>query len=184
MATTQPSSKHPDRPARPAYFKDLLLLFAVPAGITFILALVVYVPRLLAHPRYDFIYSSCDTYSCSDSYHVQSGQLVQTNANDNTSDFGDERETELYYYDVSEASARRLTYAEASALRLDGSSKSPDGYTLTSGTQGGGFLFWDNYDYRWYLADGLKKKPIDFGQLGGGDYASDPEFLGWVASKD
>lgn len=57
---------------KPNYFKDLLLLFAVPTSIAVFAALVIYIPQLIAHPKYDFIYSACETYACDTSFTVDS----------------------------------------------------------------------------------------------------------------
>lgn len=160
---------------RSSHLKDLFLLFAVPIGIAIIAALIVYVPRFLAHPTYDFIYSTCNDYSCKDSYTVDKDGHVTTQYN--TLDLDYYRGTvSLRYYDASRDSTRGITLEEAKRYKLDTSSKSPDGYTLAQANEGGsGFLFWRDYDDGWYLQDGAKKRKVDLATN-----SMSVTFLGWV----
>ncbi|HJQ08173.1 MAG TPA: hypothetical protein VJ836_01675 [Candidatus Saccharimonadales bacterium] len=162
-----------------SYFKDLFLLFAIPAAIAVFAALVIYVPRFLANPKYDFIYSVCDDYRCRDSYSVDTNGYVTwgvSNAPDQ--DYYD-RTASLRYYDSANEATKSLTLEEARRYTLNTSSKSPDGYTLDKGSSGSGFLFWDNYDESWYLKNGAKKKKVALTN-NGSYHTHEVTFLGWV----
>ena len=151
-----------------------MLLFAVPLAIAVIVAAVIYVPRLLANPKYDFIYVDCDGYSCRDAFQVNDGRIVK---NDSDPEFYDAMK--LRYYDVSDGSSRELTTAEARNYRIINSSKSPDGYSIARESASGGFLFWSNSSEGWYLKNGAATKKVEL-SYSGSYYSSDIKFLGWV----
>lgn len=162
-----------------SHLKDLLLLFAIPIGIAVFAAAVIYIPRLLANPKSDFIYSTCDDYRCRSSYSVDSsGNVIQNYSSSQNLDYYD-RNAELRYYDSSNDSTRSITLEEAKRFRLNTSSKSTDGYTLSRESTDSGFLFWGDYDQGWYLKNGAKKKKVE---LTNNDsyYSRDVQFLGWV----
>lgn len=160
-----------------SHLKDLLLLFAIPIGIAIVAAAAVYVPRLLAHPSYDFIYSVCNDYRCKNSYSVDAAGHVAQDSSDLDS-YADHRAS-LRYYDSSDNSFKNLALEEARKYQLDTSSKSPDGYTLTKNNSGSGFLFWGDYSEGWYLKDGAKKKKVEVTATDS-YYSPTVTFLGWV----
>jgi len=163
--------------------KDLLLLFAIPIAIAVFAAAVIYVPRLFVNPKYDFIYSTCDDYSCRNSYSIDStGYVSQDYSNSSNSDYYNRtynRTASLRYYDSSNDSTRSLTLEEARRYHLNTSSKSPDGYTLARESSSSGFLFWGDYDEGWYLKNGAKKKKVELTTTGS-YYSRDARLLGWV----
>lgn len=159
------------------HLKDIALLFAIPLTIALIAAAVVYVPRLLANPAYDFIYATCGDYYCSPLYTVdQSGRIVSQPQPDS---FLHPRASQLRYYDSAKGSFRDISPEEAVKYSLLTDSKSPDGYTLTKETSRSGFLFWSTYDGGWYLVDGAKKKNVTL-TAGNTVNRDDIKFLGWV----
>jgi hypothetical protein len=168
---------------KPSYVKDLVLLFAIPASIAIIAALAVYVPRLMAHPQYDFIYAACDSYSCENSFSVNADGLVTESfgaQSEIISPYSNQSQNEtLRYYDARTDSTRSITLEQTRSYSLNTSSRSPDGYTLSQPDSGSGFLFWDNYDQGWYLKNGAKRKKVDLLQTRS-YYSSDVTFLGWV----
>lgn len=165
---------------QPNRTKDLILFFAVPLAVVAIAMLIVYIPRLLASPQYDFIYSVCARYECDTDYKVDSlGNITQETDN---SGYRSDGVASLRYYDTKNNSFKNLGSSEANQYRLNTSSKSPDGYTLSRDSSGGGgFLFWgSSSDSGWYLKNGMLKQQVDF-SLAGYDYYSDNiNFLGWV----
>ena len=161
---------------KPNHLKDLLLLFGVPIAIAVFSALVIYTPRLLANPEYDFIYAHCPDYGCANTFSVDgSGSITEQS----TSRDYYRGNMELYYYDVKKDSSKRLDRYQARGYDLDTSSKSPDGYAFIRETSSGGFLFWDEQNDGWYLKNGAKKKRIDLG-INDSYYSSEIKFLGWV----
>jgi hypothetical protein len=164
---------------RNSYLKDLVLLFAVPIAVAIFAAVVIYIPRVWANPKYDFIYSVCDNYSCRDSYSVDATGYVTQNYLDSSKLDYYYRNVSLRYYDAADDSTRSITLGEARRYRLDRSSKSPDGYTLSREHSTSGFLFWGDYDEGWYLKNGAKKKKVEL-ISGGSYYSGDVNFLGWI----
>lgn len=170
-----PSAKN-----KPSHLKDLLLLFAVPAGIALLAAIIIYTPRLFANPTYDFIYSYCASYSCRDDYRVDSAGFVVYGGLSQADNFNNpDRRASLRYYDARTNSTKGISLEEVQKYTLDASSRSPDGYALSREERSGGFLFWGDYGHAWYLKDGLKKKSIDL-SVSGPSYTTQVEFLGWV----
>ncbi len=161
---------------RPGYVKDLVLLFTIPIGIAILAAAAVYVPRILAQPKTDFIYARC-SYDCSGA-----GVDVDSTGHVVVSDgFEDDflPTPTLHYYDAKDDMTRSLSFDESQRYRLNTSSKSPDGYNLVRESGGGGFLFWDEDSSGWLLKNGMKNRKLE---LDGGAlrYSGDVKFLGWV----
>lgn len=170
------ANKTVKNPNQPSHLKDLILLFAIPIGIAVFAAIVVYAPRLFAHPKYDFIYSVCSSYDCSYDFNVDgSGYVSQYSTN---RDYYNGTST-LRYYHANDDSTRSLTLEEARRYQLNTSSKSPDGYILAREESGSGFLFWGNYDSGWYLKNGAKKKKVEL-STNASYYSRDVKFLGWI----
>lgn len=160
-------------------FKDLVLFFSIPIGIALFAAAAIYIPRLLANPKYDFVYSLCSSYTCRDGYTVDNtGRVINEPIPPSSSRFSSDTST-LRYYDIKSDSTRSLTLEEAQKYRLNTSSKSPDGYSLSKENRSSGFLFWSSGSEGWSLKDGVKKKNIEL--FNDGSYSSrDITFLGWV----
>ncbi len=163
---------------QPSHLKDLMLLFAFPVGIAIVVAVVIYIPRLLAKPKYDFIYSLCNSYSCDNTYEVNSFGGITEHMDAREYDSSSDRAV-LRYYDATTDSTRSLSTAEAGRYRLNTSSKSPDGYVLSGEEGESGFLFWSDHQSGWYLKDGLKKKSVELSAQRSYS-SSEIEFLGWV----
>jgi hypothetical protein len=171
-------AKH-QKSKQPSHLKDLLLLFSIPVGIAVLAAGVVYLPRVFAHPKYDFIYSYCNNYSCKDSYSVDSnGYVAKGTADPKYTDYYDSAAM-LRYYDAESDSTKSLSFEEVLRHKLDTSSKSPDGYSLSRGDDSSGFLFVDRGAPGWYLKNGLKQKKVDLA-TSNTYYSDQVRFLGWI----
>lgn len=158
--------------------RDIILLISVPLALIAILAAVVYVPRWMANPSYDFIYSVCESYRCSQRASVTNGVLVIEERGGDSNVRFDDPSLQLRYYDVSERSSRALTAEEAQQFKLDSASRSPDGYTLTRESSSSGFLFWSDSSSGWVLKDGLRKKSVELERQY--SYGNSITFIGWV----
>ncbi|HSX47288.1 MAG TPA: hypothetical protein VLF63_00795 [Patescibacteria group bacterium] len=167
------------KPKNNSHLKDLILLFAVPIGVAVFAAAVIYIPRLLANPKHDFIYYVCD-YSCRDTYSVDtSGYIYQNYTNSYSTLNSYNQNDNLNYYNVTTDSSKKLTIDEAKQYRLDTNTKSQDGYVLKRESSSGGFLFWGDYEDGWYLQNGAKKKKVDL-STNNSYYSGNINFLGWV----
>lgn len=161
---------------KPNHLKDLILLFAIPIGITIFAVIAVYVPQLFANPKSDFIYSICNNYSCRHSFNVDSsGYVSQYNR---SRDYPYDTSI-LRYYSAKDDSTKILTLEEAKRYRLNTSSKSPDGYSLAREDGDSGFLFWGKYKPSWYLKNGVKKNRVEL-STDDSYYSQDVKFLGWT----
>lgn len=154
------------------HIRDILLLFSIPIGIIAVLIAFLYVPRLFAHPAYDFIY--CEGYKCDDRFSVDPNGNLQVAPEDDRR-YSYSYDADLFYYDVQRDATRPLQADEATRYRLDATSKSPDGYTLKYSSGGGGLLFWGGGQRSWSLNKGLASKPLEIDVRYG-----DNTFIGWV----
>ena len=161
---------------KPNHLKDLLLLFAIPIAIVVFASAIIYVPRLLANPEYDFIYAVCDDYPCKNDYSIDSSGKVTMTKYD--SDY-DNLYAQIRYYDASSDSTQPLTFEQSQQYKLNASSKSPDGYSLNKESNNRVFLFGGNYDEGWYLQNGMKKKRVELSNTESYTYRN-VKFLGWV----
>ncbi len=173
-------TSHPPSPRNTSStLKDLLLLFGIPVAVIVLAIGIVYLPRLFAHPGYDFIYSSCADYSCNGSFTVDSAGTVS--ATPSASRYYDQYPARtLYYYDIATDTSRQIDIAEARAYHLVGTTTSPDGYQLERSAHDGGFFFWGSTARTdaWYLADGAKKRHVT---ITSENRSNQIDLVGWVA---
>lgn len=189
MCYTQLMAKKADKPAtspqkmvKPNPLKDFALLMAIPAAIILIVALFTYIPRLLASPDYDFVYASCDTYSCSGNRYVVRNNTIESRQPNTENEYGYSSDRVLYYHDTSENSSREISLADAQQYSIDSNTRSPDGYKLErSNSSSGFFLLWYDEDNEWELVNGSQKKTVDL-ERSSRYYYDDVEFVGWVTA--
>ena len=167
--------RHAPEPKPHSVTKEFLLFLSIPLAVILILAIVLQGPSLFAKPKYDFIYSLCQDYSCDGSYIVNAEGRMTYEQNDS----GYSDTPTLYYYSEVQHSTRQITSTEANGYALNSSNVSPDGYTLWQNNGAdNGFLFWGSGgDGNWYLKDGAKKKQLN---LTTGSYGEGVHFLGWI----
>lgn len=172
----------PPVPKAPSVKKDFLLFISIPAGIIFLVVLVLVVPSLFAKPQYDFIYSSCPGYECA-------GIVVGKDGLDRTNGWSSfesgtregRPDPDLYYYNIRKNASKKISFAEADTYTLDSSNISPEGYSLARGNgSDGGFLLWGyDSDDQWYIKkSSLQKKPLNVES--GYRYSSSLTLIGWV----
>lgn len=168
---------------KPTYAKDLFLLFAIPLSIAIIAAVIVYVPRLLANPTYDFVYAVCEDYKCRNNYVLdESGKIIEQPISQDDRPLYAPASAKLFYYDVSRDVSRQITYSEAQKYVLINASKSPDGYVLKHESTGGGLFFGRDYDESWYLQSGIRRAKLD---LTTNTYYSDNvTVIGWLTHEN
>lgn len=132
-------------------FKDpVLVIIFLPVGFLLLIALIVYVPRMLANPQYDFLYvdSSNARYNSlgtlAANYEIERGQLTVKVDSDRARELVEEHyddyslrnryqmfeSAQLYVYDVSQGERRKISIDEAIDLELSDDDVSPDGFSL------------------------------------------------------
>jgi hypothetical protein len=169
--------EHPVTPDSHSVRRDFLIFISVPLLVIIVVAAILQGPSLFAKPKYDFIYSLCQSYDCGSAYTIGSAGAVILQQNDTL--YGGSATPTLYYYSEANNSTRRISTDQANSYRLDTSNVSPDGYTLWQNNDSSGGLFWDNSgDGSWYLKHGAKKKQLNL--VTNSAYGSDVQFLGWV----
>ena len=177
LITAFKHKEYMSKPKNNNHIKDLILLFSIPIGIALFAAAAIYLPRLMANPKHDMIYSLCDSYRCTNSYSTDAnGKIVRTDTDENSKYYD---AASLYYYDAANDSTRILSIEEANKYSLNTSSKSPDGYALVQENSSSGFLFWSDSDDDWYLKVGAKKKKVQLTNTGSNS-SSEIKFLGWI----
>ncbi|HEU0266205.1 MAG TPA: hypothetical protein VFQ70_01100 [Candidatus Saccharimonadaceae bacterium] len=154
------------------HIRDLFLLFAVPIAVAIIVAIVLIVPHLFAHPKYDFIY--CSGYDCQSNYSVSSSGILTPVKE---SQYSPLDPSSLYFYNIATDAAQPLTLKQAARYHLSQTSKSPDGYTFQSDSSDSGFLFWggNSGTITYKLRNGAAIKSVNL--LGDN---SNINFIGWV----
>lgn len=189
MAAHSAATASATPPKSPSSMKrEFLLFMSIPAGIILLVILFLFVPRLLARPVYDFIYTYCPDYDCYNMVVDSSGIIANPNPSNpfnNSLRNGYENTyrrnaPDIYYYDIKQDAARRISLSEAGGYRLNSTSVAPDGYRLQQSTDsGGGFLLWGySGDYQWYLQKGsLTKKSL---HLEPQNSYHDIKLVGWV----
>lgn len=181
----------------------LVLAFALPTALIFVVALSTYLPSVFLKTSYDFIYSSCTDgtnyyypYNCNQylqkRYAVENGKLTvnqvdltQDNDKDGTPDFKETYAGRIFYHDTAKNESHEITVEEARALTLNGLLTSPDGVTVSGhyGNSGGDFpfMFGGGSSYGYFLTKGRSRSKINL--INNTDryyYQDNFRFIGWV----
>lgn len=178
--------------------RDLVLLISIPFTLFVIAAAAIYGPRLFAHPQTDFLYVQCVNYRCTNEYIVTAEGVLTTSKEqalrnalkDIDSDGGSTADSleyesdgrmafqDIYYYDASKDTSKKISLADAKKLVLDASISSPEGYTLEKRSNSGGLLFYSgDMSEQWQLSKGMLQKPVSLARQG--NY-TDIELIGWI----
>lgn len=138
---------------------SLWLGLAIPLVMMLFIALSIYVPRIFDDtppPATDFLYTS--NASSWGNYSMQDNEVVW-NKYDRNNPRGDK--PRLYVYNVSEASSREVSFAEAQQLSLDSRQVSPDGYRTERSRRHGVFFFDGGSARQIYLIKGRAAHKLD-----------------------
>ena len=172
--------------------KPLLIALAIPVLFVTMVATVLIISRIYSDPpTYSFLYTLGNEWTASFEYRVIAGK-VQKVARNNCPQQCSHTSTEplLYLYDTKANQSRQLTMEETSALKLDPSQQSPDGYRVVRGNNGSRGLILSistSYDYsaaNMYLSGAGGQFPINMAVSGsslGYSYGyGNSSFIGWV----
>jgi hypothetical protein len=177
---------------------SLVVAIALPVLAILFIAGAVYLPGLFEQPKYDFIYSRYDSnpyiYSGEPaSFTVKDGKLIKIQ----TLYSGEDRpkvidtstgmpiapvEPTLHYYDIDTNTSRPLVLQETSSMKLDGTLRSPDGFEIRQGNNGGGaFPFFYNgpTPSSMYIVGKYSSNKLDI-ELNSTDYWGSIRFVAWV----
>lgn len=92
----------------------------------------------------------------------------------------------FFVHDVSENTSREIQADEAMSLLLDGSVRSPDGFTIESSRRSGWFIFGYGRDYRsrYLINESYSEKLKLETNTGNYNYYWNFQFLGWVTGDE
>lgn len=141
----------------------------------------VFVPAWITDPpQTDFLFAH-GNYNYTTHYEMQGSTLTKVDIPAPKDDpyYRPEPPPALYRYDVQEDRATPVTFEEAKALKLDGSTRSPDGFTIGRGHSDRGVfpIFFDGGSYGEYaLKKGAYSKSITLPEQGYWNF----QFLAWI----
>lgn len=167
---------------------SLILGVAIPLLMIVAVACAIYLPGLFVKPTYDFVYTLGSDIYYSPYYEVENGKIVKRPAQyqGNTEQVFkpplQPSDPKLYYYDMDKDETHELTLEEAQKYELDTNIKSPEGFEITTGSNGGFFPFSDyerNYNARFLKGKGFSKK-LEISNTSP-YYYYNFRFLGWVS---
>lgn len=172
-------------PPKKSNIRDIAILFAIPIVIALFAVIATFLPRAMANPKYDFIYVSCK-YDCQPTYRVDDDGRIRSDTNLKKLELGSSAlrdpeylsNTSMYYFSTREDSSKLISIETARQYKLDPSSKSPDGYSLTRNNSSGGFFTSEAYNNGWYLKNGMLSKPLE--SLEKSYYSNNIILVGWV----
>jgi hypothetical protein len=166
----------------------LIIGLCIPVLMIVLMAGAIYLPRLFVDvdpPRFDFLYTV--GYPRDVCYVVEDGRLLR---NEGTTDcrwtsYPGHPPLQLFVHHVADNVSEQLSFEEASALKLDTSALSPDGFELTYGRKSELFfpMFSSRDSSKRYLQkDGLTVK-LDLEMSAGLGNLHTLRFLGWIEEE-
>lgn len=168
--------------------KNISLVIGITIPVLMIVLIIasIYLPRYFIHPKYDFLYVLGDEYYYvgGQQYFVKEGRLIRIESKKDEKPHPDQPRSErpLYVFDINKDESREVSFDEAQKLNLNGNIKSPDGFEVTHGQRGDGFLFfWSTVpDHNSvYLKGNSFSKKLNV-QVREVYYDSNFRFLGWI----
>ena len=202
-AGVKPSRVH----SKPRSVWVLVLLFGSPILLFTGLVALIYVPRLLASPKYDFVYSTCQTYRCNNYKFDDSGKIIETKksgvnivvpdggdyqmeyldqdavaVDDTATNYTSAPYPKLYVYKQSDDSTSEINVDEYNTLKLNRNKISSDGYKLERTNFGGSVIVGYSSNVKtWSRKKGIASKPVSLNNNESHYYSdSDVKFLGWI----
>lgn len=169
-------------------YASLIVGIAIPVFMIIAVAATIYLPRFLAHPSFDFVFTVDGSYSNQTTYFVNDQGKLQKAPIKPSTDTGAVYYSPplpqiLYLYDAQKSVVREISFDEASHLHINTASESPDGFMVTSSDDdmyNGIFpiIFGGNstYNARYLTGHGYRLRV----QIPDNGYMYSFTFLGWV----
>jgi hypothetical protein len=167
----------------------LIIGLSIPVAMMLFMAVAINGPRwfnTVEPPLYDFLYTTGqhNPYAI---YSVDNGRLtLQEKPVPEGESATIQYPMHFFVHDVSENSSREIQAEEAMQLVLDGSLRSPDGFTIETGRRSGWFIFGYGRDYRSrYLVNASFSEKLKLESSSGNySYYWNFQFLGWVIADE
>ena len=163
----------------------LIIGLSIPVAMILFIAVAINGPRWFSTTepaQFDFLYTTGQPNPYV-TYLVDNGRLV---AKESTLPEGSnvpaQEPVHFFLHDVSENTSREIQEEEAMRLGLDGSNRSPDGFTIVNGRRRGWFIFGysrSNYD-RYLVNESFSEKLKLETHAGNYNYYWNFRLLGWV----
>jgi hypothetical protein len=161
---------------------SLIVGIAIPIFMIVLIAVSIYLPSFFAPaPQYNFLYATEDYYGRE--YGVEKGTLVKYEVK--YPEHHTPSPAKLFVYDVSAKAEKEILFEEGQKLKLDQSTKSPDGYEVVYGSSEYGFfpLFFSggrDYNAMYLKGHNTSKKLELLSSADGSHYYGSRHFLGWI----
>jgi len=143
----------------------LIIGLTLPVLMIIVIAAGIFVPRMLNHPKTNFVYAS------------QSIQDVLTPAEKGGPTPITTPSTKYYLHDVRKDADKEISEKDYKKMSLDTAATSPDGFKVETGSSDS-FFGGGNYRQQYLVGHGASYKlNLKFDP---NDYSRDFKFLGWV----
>ena len=163
----------------------LIIGITIPILMIVFVAASIYIPAFFAAPpRFNFIYSTNDTYKYAAEYSVSNGKLMKTPRKIGATESYTLGDPSFFTYDAEKNESKAITFADAAKLTLNPNNYSPDGYQVVRGGRHDGLFFNDfsNDDYQtFYLRGHNVSRKIRLNLSG--DYYWNFRFIGWITNQ-
>jgi len=164
----------------------LYIGLALPIILIIIIAAVIYIPRFLVDPQYDFIYfeenwnSRFSTTECTE-YEISEGRFKRIGEIEEHLQETCYSDGALFYiYDVSEKESREISIDEVESLEIAKGYTSPDGFIFLRKYSNMGIfeIFGGTHEVKWYLEKDGVRLPLNLEEKV--SLYSEPQFIGWI----
>lgn len=143
---------------------SLIIGISLPIVMLVIIIASLYLPRMLVHPKYNFLYKTDGDYD----YSVENNALVKKERG-----YKYDRpleEANFFIYNVATDESKKISLEEAQQLKLDSKETSPDGMKVASRSSCGVF---GGCSSGYYLVGHFYSKKLELKE-----YSS--QLLGWI----
>ena len=119
-------------------------------------------------------------------YSVKAGRLAVTDSTPENTTAPVQYPTHFFIHDVTTNKSREIQLDEAKQLQLDGTVRSPDGFTISNGRRRGWFIFgYGRYNGERYLVKENYREKLDLeSDSGSNRYYWNFRFIGWVTGNE
>lgn len=167
---------------------SLIIGLSIPVMMVLFIAIAINGPRWFssvepAEVNFLYITGQHDPYVA---YSVKDGRLLMTDTTPENPIPTAQYPTHFFIHDVKANKSREIQLDEAKQLLLDGTLRSPDGFTISDGRRRGWFIFgYGRYDGERYLVKENYSEKLDLeSDTGSNNYYWDFRFVGWVIGSE
>ena len=167
---------------------SLIIGLCIPVAMILFIAIAINGPRWFnsvepAKVNFLYITGPHDPYL---TYSVKDGRVAVTDNTPENATAMAQYPTRLFIHNVTTNKSREIQLDEAKQLLLDGSVRSPDGFTISNGRRRGWFIFdYGRYNGERYLVKERYTEKLDLeSDSGTNSYYWNFRFIGWVTGNE